>query len=197
MFPLLVECAKCLCNISTVCGTDNELCLSRCQSSIKSQIGDEPCEWHEKFLLVVKNDNDRVVLNVMSTAVLTGDSFVGQTVIELGHYPALNACNVVARTNVGIHGRMDYPIFDANGEVTPREHIVGNAEGGGVLRIGLSLPRYDQSLCGWFTEVFQTVFGSEERRKIFVVLHDHNQHHLMLNHHQLVVPYNLVQYIVQ
>ena len=160
-------------NISTVSSTNNNRCLSRCQSSIKSQIEDKPCEWHEKFLLVIENDADHIVLNVMSTAALTGDSFVGQTVINLGHYPMLSSCNTVVRTNVGIHGRLEYPIFDTCGKAIHKEHIVGSYEGGGVLRLGLSIPRYDQTLCGWFTEVFQTVFGGKESRKVFIVLHDH------------------------
>ena len=118
-------------------------CLSRTSSSrhgrgTYEQIEDKPCEWHEKFLLVIENDADHIVLNVMSTAALTGDSFVGQTVINLGHYPMLSSCNTVVRTNVGIHGRLEYPIFDTCGKAIHKEHIVGSYEGGGVLRLGLS-----------------------------------------------------------
>ena len=160
-------------NISTISGTGGNRCLSRSQSTVKSQIPDTPCEWHEKILMVIENEADLLVLNVMSTAALTGDSFVGQAVIDLKHYPSLNSPDTIVRTNSGVHGRLEYPIFDMDGKPMPKEDIPGSYEGGGVLRLGLSIPRWDKALCGWFTEVFQTVFGGEESRKIFVVLHDH------------------------
>lgn len=145
-------------------------CLSRHQSSITAQ---SLAEWNEKHLLTQEGQQGHIVLNVMSQGIfgLTGN-FIGQAHIDLSHYSDIwHGAEVVA--NVGIQGVPSYTVYDDSG--SPITEISGNYEGGGIVRMKLSLPPHQKSLCGWFIHVLTGVFATVTEN-YWIILHENTMY---------------------
>ena len=84
------------------------------------------------------------------------DKFLGQAVIQLGDYYSSFVKGETVELSAGIRDEKKFPLFqksDDNQCDKNHEHHDHEVEGGGTLRVRLSMPKFDESSCGWFEQV--------------------------------------------
>ena len=120
-------------------------------------------------------ENGYVVLNVMSRAALTGDSFVGQAVVDLSQLMEdfeQQTPGEEFTLELPLSGKLFFNLYNIIGEECESQPV--EREDKGSVKIRLSMPSPFSNMCGWFYEVSTSIFGVIDRQKIWVVLHRNN-----------------------
>ena len=177
----------------TMVGMDsNGLCFSRKQSSV-GYVHKHTIRWPEKeqYLICMKGNNGHVVLNVLTSTLFSSEKLLGQVVLDMkdrqhnvdGLSPYFDVSEVAKRFTYGdkfiVHppvvGEAHFPLYDKTGcayESMNHSKFTDN----GSLRLVLSLPSVFSSLCGTFYEKYNSLFGTIEIKKLWVVVHNNCVH---------------------
>ena len=109
---------------------------------------------------------------------LYSDKFLGQAVINVSDYYNSFMRGENIELSAGIRDKRRFPIFQKVSENQCNENSLHhhNVEGGGALRVRLSMPRFNESCCGWFEEVSRDDhdywFAAGSKRSIWLILID-------------------------
>ena len=164
-------------------------CFSRCQSStVYLDKNTNTIRWpeSEQLLICMGGSDGHIVMNVLSSTILSGDKFLGQVVLDMkdrreeidGQSPYFDVSAVSKRfmsgdkftVNIPIIGTTHFPLCDKTGGkckmIYPRK-VADN----GQLKLTLSMPSIFSSLCGSFHQKSTSLFGIIDTQEVWVIMH--------------------------
>ena len=138
-------------------------------SRSRSALGYSPT-WNEELRLTSSGNSsgmEHVTLNLFSKNVLTGDTFLGQAVIDLGGHPELFDPTKTRVLSVTVPIKAaSFPIFALDGTKTKASSSAGQ----GTIKVVIHVPRIFENICGYFWNIKSSFFGAVSGEKIWVVM---------------------------